>query len=135
MPTFRKLLTAHRDDAFATLDEVHAFLEGCALSPRARNAVEVASEELLSNVLKYAYVSGEPGEAELVVEVLPERVRLELADSGSPFDPTLVPPPPPPTLDSAFGGRGIHLVRGLSSSFTYRRDGNRNVVVVEFAVP
>ncbi|HYN43218.1 MAG TPA: hypothetical protein VE129_15685 [Thermoanaerobaculia bacterium] len=33
------------------------------------------------------------------------------------------------------GGRGIHLVRGLSSSFSWRRDGSRNVVVVEFTVP
>jgi hypothetical protein len=33
------------------------------------------------------------------------------------------------------GGRGVHLVRGLPSSFAWRRDGSRNVVVVEFTVP
>ncbi len=135
MPTFTKRLTARREDVFRALEEVQQFLEGCAPSPRVLNAVEVAAEELLSNVWKYVFLAGEPGEAELLVDVRPERVRLELADSGRPFDPTLVPPPPPATLDGASGGRGIHLVRGLSSSFTYRRDGSRNVVVVEFRAP
>ena len=135
MPTYRKLLEARRDDVFATLEELHEFVDGCALSPRTRNAVEVAAEELLSNVWKYAYPPGEPGEAALLLETGPERVRLEVSDSGVPFDPTGVPPPPPPSLDAAPGGRGIPLVRGLSSSFAWRRDGNRNVVVVEFTLP
>jgi anti-sigma regulatory factor (Ser/Thr protein kinase) len=135
VPTFTKRLTARREEVLRALEEVQEFLEGCAPSPRVRNAVEVAAEELLSNVWKYAFPPGEAGEAELLVDVRPERVRLELADPGRPFDPTLVPPPLPATLDGAPGGRGIHLVRGLSSSFTYRRDGSRNVVVVEFRVP
>ncbi|MBK9375845.1 MAG: ATP-binding protein [Holophagales bacterium] len=135
MPTYRKLLEARRDEVFATLAQLHEFVDGCALSPRTRNAVEVAAEELLSNVWKYAYPPGEAGPAALLLETGPERVRLEVSDSGLPFDPTLVPPPPPPSLDTAPGGRGIHLVRGLSSSFAWRRDGDRNVVVVEFTVP
>lgn len=135
MPTFRRLLTPRREEVFGTLEELHEFLEGCAPSPRTQNAVEVAAEELLSNVWKYAFPPGEPGVAEIDVDVRPERVRLELSDSGFPFDPTLAPPPPPPSLDTAPGGRGIHLVRGLSSSFTYRRDGDRNVVAVEFLTP
>ena len=135
MPTFRRLLTPIREEVFGTLEAVHEFLDGCALPPRARNAVDVASEELLSNVWKYAFPSGEPGVAEIVVDVRPERVRLELSDSGIPFDPTRAPPPPPASLDTAPGGRGIHLVRGLSSSFTWSREGDRNVVVVEFLTP
>ncbi len=135
MPTFRKLLEARRDEVFATLDELHEFVDGCGLAPRTRNSVEVSAEELLSNVWKYAYPPGEPGEAALLLETGPERVRLEISDSGIPFDPTLVPPPPPPSLETAPGGRGIHLVRSLSSSFAWRRDGSRNVVVVEFPNP
>lgn len=131
MPTFRKSVAARRDEVVATLEELGAFLDGCGLSARARNAVDVAAEELLSNVLKFAYPEGEPGPATLVVDVGAVRARLEVVDSGSPFDPTRVPPPPAPTLDSEPGGRGIHLVRSLSSSFTYRREGSRNVVTVE----
>jgi anti-sigma regulatory factor (Ser/Thr protein kinase) len=135
VPTFTRRLTVAKEDVFATLGELQVFLEGRELSPRVCNAVEVAAEELLSNVWKYAFSPGKTGEAVLRVDAIPERVRLELADSGRPFDPTLVPPPPAATLDGAPGGRGIHLVRGLSSSFTFRREGDRNVVVVEFRAP
>ena len=134
MTRFHRLLTPRRDEVFATLEELSAFLDGCVLPPRTRNAVEVASEELLSNVWKYAYPQGEAGEAEVVLEAGPDVVRLEVSDGGRPFDPTLVPPPPPPSLDSEPGGRGIHLVRSLSGSFSYRREGSRNVVIVEFPV-
>lgn len=131
MPAFRRLLTTRRDEVFETLDELHEFLAGCGLSDGARNAVEVASEELLANVWKYAYPEGEPGEAALEVIVGPDDVLLEIVDAGAPFDPTRVPAPPPLSLDSARGGRGIHLVRSLSRSFTWRRDGIRNVVTVQ----
>ena len=135
MPTLLKPFTVRRDDVFATLDELQSFLDGLDLPPRTRNAVEVAAEELLSNVWKYAYPPEEPGDATLVVDAGTDGIRLEVSDSGRPFDPTLVPAPPPPSLDSEPGGRGIHLVRCLSTSFTYRRDGSRNVVAVGFALP
>jgi anti-sigma regulatory factor (Ser/Thr protein kinase) len=132
VPTFTKRITARREEVFAALEELQEFLGGCALGLRLRNAVEVAAEELVSNAWKYAFPDGEPGEVTLLVDAAGERARLEVSDTGFPFDPTLVPPPPPPTLDVPPGGRGIHLVRGLSSSFAYRREGSRNVVTVGF---
>lgn len=132
MPTFTKSLVARKWEVFAVLEEAHDFLEGCGLSARQRNAVELSAEELLSNVWKYAFPGGEPGAAALSLDVDGGLVRLEVSDAGAPFDPTLVPPPPPPSLDGAPGGRGIHLVRSLSSTFLYRREGSRNVVAVEF---
>lgn len=132
MPVFTKRIAARREEVFATLEELQGFLDGAALAPRLRNAVEVSAEELLSNAWKYAFPHGDPGEVALTLQADGDGARLELADTGVPFDPTLVPPPPPPSLDGAPGGRGIHLVRGLSSSFTYRREGSRNVVTVVF---
>jgi anti-sigma regulatory factor (Ser/Thr protein kinase) len=129
---FQRRLTVHREEVLATLEDVQEFLSGCGLTPRTRNAVELAAEELLSNVSKYSYPAGAPGEAKLVIEVRTEGVRLELADSGRPFDPTVDAPPPPPAEDLAPGGRGLHLVRSLSRFLSYRRDGSRNVTVVEF---
>lgn len=132
MPAFSKRIAARREEVLAALEEMQCFLDEVALSPRLRNAVEVSAEELLSNAWKYAFPHGDPGEIELAVEAEGDVARLEVSDTGIPFDPTLVPPPPPPSLDGAPGGRGIHLVRGLSSSFTYRREGSRNVVTVAF---
>lgn len=131
MPTFRRTLKASREEVLATLDETGAFVSSCALASRAAYAVELASEELLSNVAKYAGRDGEPATASLLVEAGADGVRLELEDDGPPFDPTSVPPPPPMTLDASPGGRGLHLVRSLSRSLSYRRERDRNVLVVE----
>lgn len=132
MPTFTRRIAARRAEVLAALEELQGFLDGCTLSARLRNAVDVAAEELLSNAWKYAFPDGEPGEVVLLLEVGEDVTRLEVSDTGFPFDPTLVLPPSPPSLDAAPGGRGIHLVRSLSSSFTYRREGSRNVVTVAF---
>jgi serine/threonine-protein kinase RsbW len=130
--TFRKLLPARREAILATLEEAPEFLSGCGLTPRTQNAVELALEELLSNVGKYAYPEGAEGEMEVLIEPGPDGIRLELVDEGRPFDPLAVPPPPPMTLDGVPGGRGLHLVRSLARSMSYRRDGGRNVLIVEF---
>lgn len=135
MTAFRRRLPARREAVLATLEEAPEFLSGCALTPRTRNAVELALEELLSNVFKYAYPEGAEGEMEVLIEPGPDGIRLELVDEGRPFDPLTVPPPPPMTLDGVPGGRGLHLVRGLARSMSYRRDGGRNVLVVEFPSP
>ena len=135
MESFQKRTTARRDEVLGTLEELQAFLSERALEPRTRNAVEVAAEELLSNVSKYGFPEGLPGEVSFAVELGPGGVRLEIRDSGRPFDPTAAPPPPELTLYAEPGGRGLLLVRGLSGSMTYRRDGPLNVLVVEFPSP
>ena len=132
MPAFTKRIAARREEVLAALEELQGFLDGYDLPARLRNAVEVSAEELLSNAWKYAFPGGAPGEITLLFEVGEDVARLEVSDAGFLFDPTVVPPPPPPSLDGAPGGRGIHLVRGLSSSFTHRREGSRNVVTVAF---
>lgn len=129
---FRRVRTARREDVLEILEEIQPYLSGCGLAPRTCFAVELAAEEFLTNVSKYAFPDGEPGEMTLAIEPGEDVVRVELTDTGRPFDPTAAPPPPPLTIDSAIGGRGIHLVRSLAESMSYRREGGRNILVLEF---
>lgn len=131
--TFRRLLPARREAVLGVIDDALAFLSGCDLTPRTGNSVDLALEELLSNVYKYAYPGGVPGQVEVAIDVGQEAIRLEVADWGIPFDPTTVPAPPRPTLDEPRGGRGLFLVRSVARSLRYRRDGSRNVTSVEFS--
>ncbi len=129
---FRRLLPASHQAVLETIDDALSFLSGCDLPPRVTYAVDLALEELLSNVSKYAYPSGAPGLIEVTIDGGPEEIRLEVADWGVSFDPTTIPPPPPPALDGPRGGRGLHLVRSVARSLRYRRDGSRNVTTVTF---
>jgi anti-sigma regulatory factor (Ser/Thr protein kinase) len=58
---------------------------------------------------------------------------MTIEDDGEPFNPLL--DAPPPDLDTgaagrAIGGLGLHMVKQLTRSLTYRREGGRNRVEV-----
>jgi len=78
------------------------------------------------------------GNAEHIIRVdialEPSRQRLEavISDDGTPFDPFAVAAP---DLDDELderriGGLGIHLVRTMMDEVHYRRDDDKNVVVI-----
>lgn len=58
-----------------------------AISTADRNKFEVASEEILVNVIKYAYKEKQQGSLEMIWKVLPSLVSLTVVDFGRPFNP------------------------------------------------
>jgi anti-sigma regulatory factor (Ser/Thr protein kinase) len=93
-------------------------------------AMQIVFEELLSNVIKYSYGDDVPQEIEIRVEVLAEEITATIIDEGAAFDP-FETPAPDTTLaleEREIGGLGVHIVRTMMDSVSYKRDGNRNVV-------
>ena len=92
---------------------------------------QIVVEELLTNLIKYGYPGrSRPGSAELVLRLEPDRLTIELTDNGSAFDPFANPEPDfsqPPQVRPA-GGMGLHIVRLLTESRTYRRVDGKNIV-------
>src|SRR5262245_54440180 len=93
--------------------EARSFLEQRRLPPETVYAVDLAIEELVLNVIKYAYPT--PGRREIAVRLDVERsaVRLAIEDDGRPFDPRTVPEPElgGPLAERRESGLGLHLVR------------------------
>jgi serine/threonine-protein kinase RsbW len=92
--------------------------------------VRLVIEELVVNVVRYAF--DEPGSHRIDVDVRtePRRVVVTVEDDGRPFDPNSAPPPPlnEPRPERRTGGLGIFLVKKLSSELTYSRTNERNRV-------
>ncbi len=116
------------------LDEVEAHLETRQVSARQQYGMRLALDELLSNVVKYAY----DDEARHSVGVKIEfggPMALEISDDGRPFNPVNDAPPPVlegPVEDRPIGGLGLHMLRSLGMQMAYRREGNRNLLRVVF---
>lgn len=90
---------------------------------RALTQLQVALDEIVSNVIKYSWDDGGQHEFLVRITVHPERVDLEIFDDGREFDATTVPSRKhaPEGQRSRPGGLGIHMIKKLVDHFTYER--------------
>lgn len=104
----------------------------CALPPQATMHLNLALEEWVVNVVSYAYDDAAEHLITLRLWREPEGVRIEVEDDGRPFDPTARGEV---DTDAALehrpvGGLGIHFIRKTMQGFSYRRQGDRNIVTL-----
>lgn len=108
------------------------FLTEAGASGEEANAVQIALEELLTNLAKFgADAAGPPPVlvAEGEVEIGGRELRLVLADNGLRFDPSAIAPPEV-EADAAsrpVGGLGLYLLFQLFDKHEYRRQDGRNI--------
>ena len=127
--TFRAVL----EDLPAVTAYVDEWLESLGCSLKAQMQIDVAVDELFSNIARYAYA---PGGGEAVVRLeyyeAEQTASLTFVDGGVAFDP-LQKADPDVSLsveERKIGGLGIFLVKRTMDGIAYRREGNRNVLTI-----
>jgi len=121
--------------SFDVLPAMFAFVQEFASAaepdPAALTAVELAVEELFTNLVKY---DGGRGDIELELERTAETLRVTLVGrDGRPFDVTAVPDARTdlPLDQRRPGGLGIHLVRRMVDRFEYRFENGTSRTMIE----
>jgi serine/threonine-protein kinase RsbW len=96
--------------------------------------VNLALDEVVTNIIRHGY-DDDRSERRIgvVLELAGNTLLVTVTDDGKPFDPLQIPPV---DVEAAIehrpiGGLGIHLVRSLMDSLEYRRDTNRNVLLMK----
>jgi anti-sigma regulatory factor (Ser/Thr protein kinase) len=94
--------------------------------------LELVVEELLVNIISYAYDEEGSGRIVVLAAVDHGTVTIEFRDRGRPFDPL---EREEPDLDASveerpIGGLGIYLVKDLATSVRYERIDGQNVLTV-----
>jgi serine/threonine-protein kinase RsbW len=104
------------------------------LPPSRLADAELCTDELVTNVVRYAWKDGANRTLTMNVERAGSEVEITIEDDGPPFDPTAAAPVTMPrTLDDALpGGRGLLLVRGIAPRFQYERVDGLNRVTIAF---
>jgi anti-sigma regulatory factor (Ser/Thr protein kinase) len=94
--------------------------------------INLALDEVLTNVISYGHDDGGRHEIEVRLAAGRGEVAIEVTDDGRPFDPLSAPEPATdvPLAERPVGGLGIHMVRKLMDRIEYRRDGARNVLTM-----
>ena len=117
------------------LDQVLAFvdeqLEACECPIRYQLPIDVAVEELYTNIASYAY-SPEIGTATVRVEVKddPLSVIITFVDEGVPYDPLKKADPDlnVEIEDRQVGGFGIFMVKNSMDEVTYEYKDGQNIL-------
>ena len=98
--------------------------------------VKLAIDDLLANVISYAWPDGEAGDIDVTLALADGKLTITLADNGIPFDP-LSRETPDTTVavdEREIGGLGIHLCLKVMDEVSYIRQENRNVVTLTTSV-
>ena len=108
-------------------------LEEVECSAKARMQINLAIDELFSNIANYAY-NPETGPATVRVEVTKEplEVLITFIDEGVPYDP-LAKDDPDITLSAEerkIGGLGIFIAKKTMDSITYAYENGENILTM-----
>lgn len=114
---------------------VNNFLGQHAIPREAVFRVNLAVEEIVTNIIKYGYDDTDPHTITLEFTLLPDTIRLLLKDDGHPFDPLQMSSPDinEPLDQRKVGGLGLHLVRTTVSRMAYRRENGANLLEMDIA--
>jgi len=95
-------------------------------------ALELTLEEIVTNVMKYAYGPGVEQPIRIGSRVQAGKLIIEVEDSGAEFNPLEVDQPSPDLglEERKAGGLGIHFIRRLMDELAYERRQGRNVFTV-----
>ena len=118
------------------LEKVAQFVEEIGeelgLSIELQMNLNLVMEEMVTNVIFYAYPQGEVADIELLAKSDGKELTFVLSDQGKEFDPTAkedadldVNP-----ADRELGGMGIFIVKNIMNKVTYQRLEGKNLLTM-----
>ena len=119
------------------LEKVNQFVEEICeelgLDMELQMNLNLVLEEMVSNVIFYAYPKGTPEEIELAAESDGKELTFVLSDSGLEFDPTAKEDADPDVnpMDRDIGGMGIYIVKNIMNKVTYQRLEGKNLLTMQ----
>ena len=106
------------------------------LSSRNLNDITLAAEEIVSNIIFYAY--RDPGEHSIEIDIVLQDkcAAISIIDDGKPFNPVKAADPDlKSNIDNRkIGGLGIFFAKKIASEITYRRANGKNVLQMTIAL-
>jgi sigma-B regulation protein RsbU (phosphoserine phosphatase) len=120
------------EEIASVLTEFDRFAASCGIDDSVRRSMLLVLDDLVNNVVSYAYPEGLEAEIRIAVELTPHRLAVTIVDDGIPFNPFAGS-----AVEIAgsleerdIGGLGIYLVTTLMDEYDYSRRSGRNVVTI-----
>ncbi len=126
------VLINQKEDRRKLVADLAAFARQYQIPERVLQGADLALEEALTNIFRYAYDDERPHRIRVQLALIDQFLQIEVEDDGKPFDPTQAPPVDTsvPLERKPVGGLGIHLMRQFMDEVCYRRERNRNILTM-----
>ncbi len=125
----RELTIKNQEQELARVSEfMESVCEELELDMHQSMKLQLVIEEMMANVIFYAYPEGTSADITLTAESDGKELTFVLSDTGKPFDPTAkedadteINP-----MDREQGGMGILIVKNIMNEVSYQRLGEEN---------
>jgi len=134
----RQVVTLEIDvqNRLAEIDRVNrkfnAFAEAHSIPTRAARSINLVFDELLNNIVSYAFEDEESHVIRIRIELAGHRLAVTIRDDGIPFNPFARDRPDTSLSieEREIGGLGVHLVSNVMDEVSYSRPASDNVVTL-----
>ncbi|MEE9606075.1 MAG: SpoIIE family protein phosphatase [Candidatus Scalindua sp.] len=121
-------------NSLSEIDKVNqrfnTFADHCGIPKTLSQKVNIVFDELLNNIISYAYNDNNEHDIIIDLEFFGDRLSITITDDGIPFNPFEAKKPDTELSleEREIGGLGIHLVRNLMDKVSYKRHIGKNVI-------
>lgn len=111
---------------------VEDFGEVNAMLPKDIFQINLALDEVITNIISYAYEDSACHEINVTLELSGQKLMITVIDDGRLFNPLHIPPPDLTASleEKEVGGLGIHFVRQVMNYVAYEREEGRNKLLL-----
>ncbi len=122
-----------------SLPEISNYVEGklweFGVDEKVSNQVELALQEVITNIIKYAYPDRSDGVIKVRIKKNKNRIVVHVEDEGIPFNPLDYDNPDVdlPLEKRSIGGLGIFIVKKIIDETEYiRADGKNRLMLIKY---
>jgi len=125
-------ITNKINEVSRVVEQVEVFAEEINLPFKVLNTVNLALDEIITNIISYGYADEESHEIKIELFLHDGVLSVIVEDDAKAFNPLDQPEPDIdiPLEEKQIGGLGIHLIKNLMDELDYTRAGNKNIFVM-----
>jgi anti-sigma regulatory factor (Ser/Thr protein kinase) len=130
--TFQRTITNELHSLGDLMSALTNFLEDQGVDAQAVYRINLAMEEMITNIIKYGYDDYDTHNIEVSVHVMENEVVAAIEDYGREFNPLeqKAELKEGSLEERPVGGLGLHLIKEMLDAVTYRREGRKNVLEI-----
>lgn len=133
MPTsFQRTITNELHDLEKLMNASTSFLEDREVDAQAVYRINLALEEMITNIIRHGYDDYDSHEIQVSIEVRESEIEGIIEDGGREFNPLEREGEAKPVSleERKIGGVGIQLIKKLLDHIDYRRENDKNILTI-----